>query len=74
MAETEAAGLVRAWLAAQLADPTNGLHAMGFCTLATECVKHWISGHPVDGGTIAAAMGCFVTGGVMDYSQAKLAK
>ncbi len=66
--------MLLAWVKAQLTDPTSGLHAIGFATLVTECVKHWISGHPVDGGTIAAAMGCFVTGGVMDYSQARLAK
>lgn len=63
-----------AWLSAQLQDPTNTLHGMGVVIIATECVKHWITGHPVDGGTVAAGMGCFAVGGTVDYFQAKLAK
>lgn len=60
------------WIRAQLQDPTNTLHAIGICTLAGEVVKHWLSGQPVDPGTIAAGMGSVTIGGVMDHYQAKL--
>ena len=62
---------MRAWLGAQLADPTNVLHGMGIGILGVEVVKHWLTGHPVDTGTIAAGVGCFTVGGVIDHFQAK---
>jgi len=44
---------------------------MGIGILGVEVVKHWLTGHPVDTGTIAAGVGCFTVGGVIDHFQAK---
>lgn len=60
------------WAKNQLTDPTSVLHCIGIVTLAGEVANHWISGRPVDAGTIAAGMGSVSIGGVMDHFQAKL--
>ncbi len=60
---------MKAWIAAQLADPTNAMHALGFLIVGIEVTTHWFTGKPVDAGTIAAGMGCFAVGGVMDHYQ-----
>ena len=60
------------WAKSQLTDPTSVLHFIGLATLAGEVANHWISGKPVDPGTIAAGMGSVSIGGVMDHFQAKL--
>jgi len=55
------------WIRVQLADPTSLLHALGLVTLAGEVGKHWVTGVPVDAGTIAAGIACFSVGGVIDH-------
>jgi hypothetical protein len=62
---------MKTWITAQLADPTNLLHGLGAAILAGEVLRHWITGHPVDLGTIGAGTGCFTIGGVIDHFQDK---
>ena len=62
---------MKAWIAAHLSDPTNLLHGLGAITIAGEVATHWITGKPVDLGTIGAGTGCFGIGGTMDYFQKK---
>jgi hypothetical protein len=59
------------WVGAQLDDPTRVMHATGVATIVSEVVRHLVTGHPTDPATIAAGMGCFAVGGVIDHYQAK---
>lgn len=61
------------WAKQQLTDPTSVLHFMGIVTIGGEVARHWITGHPVDLGTIGSGTGCFTIGGTIDYFQSKTA-
>jgi hypothetical protein len=61
------------WVKAQLNDPTSALHLMGIIIISGEVYHHWVSGKPVDPGTIGAGVGCFAIGGTMDHFQGKAA-
>lgn len=57
---------MRAWIAAQLADPSNILHGVGIGILVGEVVQHWFTHRPVDQGTIEAGFGCIIGGVASD--------
>jgi len=63
-----------AWVGLQLDDPTRTMHALGIATVGGEVLRHFLSGHAVDPSTIAAGVGCFTVGGVIDHYQGKKSK
>lgn len=57
---------MRAWIAAQLKDPTAILHGVGVGMIVGETLLHWILGRPMESAVIETAFGCIAGGIVQD--------
>jgi len=54
------------WIKEQLADPTSGMHGMGFGIIGYEVLRSWHSKTPLDMQKIYTAFGLFGGGFVGD--------